>query len=426
MQSTLHRLVHGSTDAARNGLSRSSSDASSPRRWGKSCPLDIYCRVLIAVVVGLALWAIPLAHGQRQTFQNVTADVTPLARREEAINLLQRLPIAVALVGEHRSEGAKCSVGETPRQAVVTDHAAHVQIFDADCVEAAHKVGCDLVHVIRPGISYVSVNLGDSHTGMLSPPATLDSPCEHSLCSRQLSLPLFTVAHVRDSLTVREGSETRDSEVNPDHSASLRQSLEGFVEAKGHEITSNAVLDYRGGSGATAELSAPTNLQLADLGNGQGLVQRLKLEAGSRVLGGLLPTLFLERWIPCAVLEEIAEAPLQVPQGLLRRDARDLVQPSVVFRSLERSQCGARSVVVDRFAAPVTVSAKSKRVVVDKAAGSEGSSEQVFLLDGGIGAKPVTDLAHKSRMALVKLVVKPSQERRFLHQLKQVVSTPKI
>ena len=285
--------------------------------------------------MGLALGAIPLTHAERQVFQDVTADVASLARRKESINLLQRLPVAVALVGQHRVEHAERSVRETSGETVVANHTAHVQILDTDRIEPANEVGRDLVHMVRSGIGNVSVNLGNMQAGTLTTPTALDSPCEHALRSCQLSLPLFTVAHVRNPLTIREGGEAGDPEVNPDRCASLGQFLEGFVEAERHEVLPDGVLGYRTRCRDTAKLSTPADLQVANLGDGQGLVERLELEARTGVLSGLLPVLALEGRIAGSALEEVAEGTLQMSQGLLCRNGRDLVQPGMVIGLFE-------------------------------------------------------------------------------------------
>ena len=148
MQRTTHRLVDASSGAALGRLSSLASNAPSTSSHGVSRRQDVHCCVLVAVVVGLALGAIPLANGQRQSFNDVPAGRAPLARRVEAINALQYLAVLVALVLEHPADRAQRGVGEAAGEAVVLDHATHVQVLDAD-----HKnmvASCDWFVKVHP------------------------------------------------------------------------------------------------------------------------------------------------------------------------------------------------------------------------------------------------------------------------------------
>jgi hypothetical protein len=79
-----------------------------------------------------ALGTRPLADGERQAFDDVSAVVAPLAAWEEAVHLGDRLPIAVALVLQEACELSHRCVAECPSEAVVADHAAHVQILNGE------------------------------------------------------------------------------------------------------------------------------------------------------------------------------------------------------------------------------------------------------------------------------------------------------
>ena len=170
------------------------------------------------------LWASPFSDREGQLLDYVSADVTSLAGWEEAVDNNQILSVPLTLVGELLAEHEERGVGDALGEAPVFHHPSHVQILDSDYIEPAHEISGDLVHVVSPSISYLGMDLGDSKSGSLSSITSLLTTGYDSLSTSQLLFHLPEVLGVADPLAVREGSQSRDAEINPDLLSSLLDS----------------------------------------------------------------------------------------------------------------------------------------------------------------------------------------------------------
>lgn len=424
MRSTTHRVVHGSTDAASTRLGAFRSHMSSPCSHGVSRRQNVQRRVFVAVVVCVALWAVPLAHGQRQRFEDVSASVAAFAGWEESVYPLERLPVPFAFVLEHLSNGAKGSVREASGQAVIADHASDVEVFNTDHIEVTHECCREFVQVICPGISDACVKLGDSQASTCSSLATLGPSCQDSLGPGELLLQSFAMPHVWDSGPVREGREATDAKIDTDGFPSFRQLLDLLIKNKGYEVSTRTVLGYRGRGRRACECSGPADLEPAELGKSQIAVLSIPLEGGPGVLGSLFAVFLLEAGVSSPFFEEVLKGCLKVAKGLLGRHARDISEPGMIVSLLQSGQCSRRSMIANGFAIAVTVGSQAQSPVVDISATSENLVKQNLLLGCGITAEPVPEL-HMIRIARVNSFIKLSWRRRFHPGLKAGVSTPK-
>lgn len=401
MLGTSHsRLVRASTDRAFPGRSSDGSYRSSTRSHGMSCRQNVLRCIFIAVMVGAAFWAIPLTHGQRKPFQDVSTFRASLARWEKPVNLLQRLVVPVALVGEQRSERSERGIGNSAGKGVVLDHAAHVQILDADRVEATNQIGRNLVHVVEAGVRDLGVNLGHAEPSALPAPAAPDPPGKGALRSGQFLCSFGKMPRIRDALTIRERGEPVDAEVYADRLLGLGHLKALLVENQGHEVATDLIFRDRGRGRITFEVPGPANPQPSDPRDMQVAVLWIPLEPASCVLRSLRPVLFLKRWVAAPLLKEVSERRLKVPECLLRRHAGDLGQPGVVFLPLEFGKRSRTGVVVDGLSATVAVGAESERPVIHVSASSERSSQNALLFRSWVEAVSVAQF-HKSNYTLV-------------------------
>jgi len=110
--------------------------------------LQVHGRVDVAVVHLPALRARPLPRTQRQLFPHVPAARAHLAARVPAIDKHYPAAAPGRLVFELTAQLRPPHVGNRARQAPVPQQAFHVQVLDADGVEAAHDAGRELVQAI--------------------------------------------------------------------------------------------------------------------------------------------------------------------------------------------------------------------------------------------------------------------------------------
>lgn len=395
-------MVRSSTTDARLGEGLATSSTVSLRVYpvGVSLRQNVLSCVLVAIMYGPALGASPLADGQRQTIDDVSAVVAPLTGREEAIHLGERLPVAVTLVLQEPRELPHRGVTECAGEAVIADHPAHVQVFYADQIKPAHDVGRDLLHVVE-------TRVGDLRLDASNTQALLFSAVTSFLATREDALGLCEFAkfsleqtRVGDVLAVGQGGESIDSEIDADGLASLRQRTDRLIENQRHEVPPVTALGYRRSGGGTHEVSRPVDIESPEFGDGQVAVHGVPLERTQGVLGSLRAMLFLEGWVAGALVEEVAERSLEMPKCLLRWDTGNLFDPRCLRLLLQLRKFGGGGVVVDVLPGVVRVGACSECPVVDEPASPEGARQHSLLRRCGVEPKLVSHL-HNSEYTRV-------------------------
>lgn len=395
------QVVRGSTGLAGQGSCLARSYGPSPRIYCRmSCGQDIACCILVTVMMCLALGAAPFADGQRKIFDNVPTNVTAFARREEAVNQLQFLPVPFAFVGDHMAELRERRVREAASQAVVSHHSSHVQVFHADHVESSHQTGRYFMQMVTPSVCDVRLNFRDSQASFLASFASFLPSGQYSLSTSHPPLPLVGMPEIGNSFSCRKCSQSGDSEIDTHGLASFRHRLNQFVEDQRHEVPPGRILGYRRGCGVTCERSRPADFEFAELDNGQRAGLGIPLESRPRVLGRLPVSLLFEHRIARSFLEEVLECRLEMPQCLLGWNTRHFIQPGVFFVPLESCQCGRRGVVVNRLAISITVRAKPQGEVVDVPTTTKHASKQLGLFGIRIETESVSEF-HKLSIAIV-------------------------
>ena len=213
----LPRVVHVSTGAGFSSRSSKSSSAPSACSNGFSNRQDIASRVEIAVMLGSALRAGPWTHAQRQCVQSIPTDRAQLTTRKEAVDLHHRLRFGFQHADSSTDRGIRQGTG----QAVVLGQVSERQIFHIDRIEPSRQHGAQLVQAVAPGVGDLLMQTGHA-AGLFAPPVRpLLLPRQAPLrTGEQEGLPP-QVSGVRNGLTVREGGETREAEVDPDRLAGL-------------------------------------------------------------------------------------------------------------------------------------------------------------------------------------------------------------
>lgn len=329
-----------------------------------------------------------------------------LTRRKETVDPHVGLAVPFRLVGNELIEHTKRCVTDRLCQLVVTHHAPNVQVFGDDQIEAPHKVGSDLVHVVFSTVGDLLLNLGDLDALEVSAVASLLATGKHSLRLGKFRFVLADILWVGNPFAVAQCCQSGNTKIDADTLASFLERLNIFVKAESNKVVTDRRLGYRHGGRATCKLSAPTNIQSPDLGNGQALGSTVPFESGGGVLSGLARLFLLEAWVLTALVKEVVESGLQVPQSLLWRHTRNFVQPSMLCSLLERGQHGGRSVVVDLFATVEGVGALSQCPIVDKATSAKRSRKMRLLIGRRIETKSIACL-HKNIVHLVSNFVKP-------------------
>ena len=173
--------VRTSTGLALQSLSLARSYGPSMRRNGQPDRLYVRGRVVVPVVVHTASGALPILDAKHNGAVDVTACRAHLAARKPAVDLHDLAPVALGLGLQKSGEDPDSDVQNAAREAVVFDHPAQVQVFNANRVEALHHFGGELVRSIHARVGDLRVQLGDCARRMLAAIAPLGFACQAAL-----------------------------------------------------------------------------------------------------------------------------------------------------------------------------------------------------------------------------------------------------
>ena len=379
--------------------------------------------VFVAVVHNPTGWTRPDANVEGKTFDDVPTTVACLAAREEAINLQQGPPVPLALVRQEREKHAPRGVGNNTSEAVVLEHPQYVQILDDDHLVFANQSSAELVEMIAPLVSDTSVKSSEllsSFEPVLGSFLLVSETARENALASQLS---FVVFEVDDLLAGRECGERSNSNVDPYGSLELRKQLDSLIFAEKRDVPAIRRIQ-RNGHGrrlrAIRQWTAPANVQRAShFGQRQRAV--LEAERASAKLGGPSVALLLEARVLCSLREKVGVRALEMPERLLKRNARHFVEEGEVGQLLPRSESRALRDVADRLLRGCPGFRSSvQRLVVDETDAPDGAAEQSLLLRRRIEA---VAKAPKHGHTLTRASVSATQTG-FLPVLKDGVSAP--
>jgi hypothetical protein len=375
-----------------------------------SCRQNVYCRVFIPVVMGLALWAIPFSNGQGQTFGNESADVATFGTGEETVNDLQFLPVPHALVLCHTPERGHARIADGPCQAVIGNHAPDVQVFNGEYIEAANEGSRQLVKIVFATVGDMRLQSGYLDALTIPSTASFVPTGKNPLQPLQLGRIVAEMFRVCDSLPGGQCCQPVYSEVYTHNFSGLGDGVHLFVEAKRHEVTTGTVLGYRNRAGHACERPRPVNVHPANAGDVQVPIHGVPLESTPSVFSGLTTVLSLEGRIRTSLLEEILERSLKVTKGLLLRNAGCFSQPSNVFGVAVLCPLRTTGIVVDGLSAFEGIGAETECPVVGMADATEDTGKFTRLGRCRIHAKSISHI-HKNRLLYVRLVSQQQKER---------------
>lgn len=182
------RLIHVSLGTAT--ASSRSSYTPSTRGCDVSRRQNVVCCQQVTIINGAATLACPRSVIQPKRLVD-PATTAPLTGRLESVHDPKLPPIPLAFVCQHPAKFAEARVCDRPRQLAVTHHSAHVEIFDSDQIESAHKTGRNFVEVILSSVCNSRVQSSHPQPLPLEPVAALDPSgqdfparrnCRNDLC----------------------------------------------------------------------------------------------------------------------------------------------------------------------------------------------------------------------------------------------------
>ncbi len=191
----------------------------SKRRFRAGGPyMNVYGRVVIAVVNVATRRTSPFPDRQRQLVDDVAAGATSLATREEPIN---HQDAASHLVFELTPELTKRRIADATRQAVILDHSLYMQVFNGHSTEALGQIGCEHVQEALAAVADGCMSPGNDSLALPVVTAALGLSGESTLADCKPASCFLQVLRVFHLFPGGEGCKRRNPKVNTDNSLAL-------------------------------------------------------------------------------------------------------------------------------------------------------------------------------------------------------------
>ena len=335
----------------------------------------------------------------------------------------QSPPLAADLTVEAsflRDMGARAFTSPARR----AGHGTHVQVLDADGVEAASQTGGGLFHPVTTAISFAGAQPRNRQLRSCSPVRSAPRPGQALLQS--LESFGFTSTKARNVQQLPAGQRNRDrhAAINT-HDAAITGSRDRFGDDSKSDVPAPRSIHSDSirlhGVGYVAGPPEPHRTDLRDPYLPIATAQPLDV---ARFESDLPESFMFAGLTPCratmGAVEKVAHRLGEVPQRLLLHSLRPGCQP-VVFGA-GRSQLGTLLVVTGRPAAWLPVLLLLDGQIPHKPGMTTVFGQRCRLLGGGEQPKP----GHINNLGGTTDNLSKGGKRRFLPRLKPGVSTPRI
>ncbi len=311
---------------------------------------------------------------------------TPLGTRIELVNLDKRSSIPCRFVFQLTHELRPANILYGLSELVVLNHVLDLQTLDTYHLVFADNLSREFVLIIPSAVYNLLVKTCDLQTGFVSILRAFFLLGFPSLCFRNLLFILRKELRIAIRMPIARYHHAFYAQVKPDHLVDNWQGLNIFLDQQGHEVSVSTIFgDSYGGRFCIFGQRARSNNVEGFFLLGEDEDSFLPFECGESVFCGLLVTLFL----PCRVLrvtfKEAEHTFVEVSQGLLRGDRRDLVQPIILNLLFEIGQCTGHLSIVPAFATlKVGIRSLSQCPIIHEANTPKSTSKVVFLLVGWV------------------------------------------
>jgi hypothetical protein len=303
-------------------------------------------------------------------------------------NLDQGSTIPVGFVVQLRYKKRPAYIMDRFGKLVIFDHVFDCQRLNADRLVFTDQFGREFVQEITAAISDTSMKTRyflACFGSVLGPFFLLGMP-SLSLC--QFLFVFGKEAGIANNFTRRQSDEIFQAKISTDSLVSNRQLLNVFFHQNADEIAIGAIFGdgHARGFGIFGQGTRPADIKrLVHLGKGDfALTPEERIRS---IASRLLPTPLFEGGVGTAPLEAIDESAVQMTQGLLQWNRRDLKEPYSTFLFLEVGQCLAQVLIVQALLLVIVgIRLFAECPVIDETATPEGLSKGLFLFVGRIDA----------------------------------------
>jgi len=275
-----------------------------------------------------------------QSVQEESTVRTDLAGRIPPIGGDKLTAIPGRLVFQHEPKFRPGRVGDRTGQLAVPNHAGHIQVLDHDRLVLTNEPSGELVQEISTTVGDPCVDARDPKSGPSPVVGSFLLTCQPSLCASEPHLITLTMPRVGDLLPCRQCDQAGDTSIDTDRGSRWSQvSYLGLNQQR--QVPPASRVTRHGHSrrlGPFGQRTRPANRQRS-VHFGQPKLPVAPAERRSGVLRRRLPTLpGLEPWVLRASAPEVGECALQVPQALLQRHRRHVVEERQIISALPLRQ----------------------------------------------------------------------------------------
>src|SRR5712691_3460200 len=260
------------------------------------------------------------------------ACMTGLRRWVPLIDFDHGSSVPLALVFQLTDKLTPSDIVNSFSKLVILDHVLDCQALHAHHLVFVNKACTELMLVVSSAVSNASMNLGDFETCLLPVLRAFLFLGMPPLRFCQSFLIFGKEVGVAHTLSGRECDHGCNAKVQTDHLIHNGKRLDVLLYQNGDKVAVGTILRNRdrSGFGVFGQRSMPVDIQrFIHLGKHEGLP--MPFEGVGGIGSRLIMLLFLEGWVVGAALKEIDKGMIQMPQGLLKGDRRDLCKPGIVF-----------------------------------------------------------------------------------------------
>ena len=308
--------------------------------------------------------------------------MTAFGRRIEFINPDKRPPIPLRFVFQLADKLTPTDITDGLCQRVILDHVLDVEALDADCLVLTNNACREFVLIIPSPISYLSMRASNLEPGLRTVLRPFFLLGKSALCFCQLLLILGKILGIAYLFPCREDHHRLEAQVKPYLRVHHRQGFDSFLDQDGDEVAIGRILcDGHGGRlTSLRQRTAPYDIERR-LQPGKRKGGPIPVKGRPNVSSGLRAMLAMEGRILCSSFKEVPEGAIQMPQGLLKGNACNLVQPGILRVLLQGRESSRGVMILDALVFLVVgITAQTQRPVIHETSTAKGTSKYHRLL----------------------------------------------
>jgi hypothetical protein len=348
--------------------------------------MDVLRGIDISLVLGATCGAHPFTDSKRKGVEDMSTGKATFRRGIPLVNLHQVPPVPLRFVGQKGHKLIPPHVTDRFTQLVVLEHVLHLQALHTDRLVFTDQACRELMQEVTAAISDASVHTGDFLTSLRTILGALLLPGVSPLRLCQFLLICAEEGGVPNSFASREDHERLQAQVSTDRASGRWQVGNVLFNQDRDEVALCTVL----GDGDTAWLCSsgqgarPHDRQrFIHLGKRERVFNPLEGIAG--IGSRLLMALLLERGVRSSPFKEVQKRFVEMPQGLLQGNRRNLIEPGIVRLLLEVCQGFTQVLVIQALLLSIEgVRLLTQGPVIDEAATAEGAGKHALLLSSGV------------------------------------------